>query len=188
MIIYVVTNIVNSKQYVGQTVNSLKVRQKNHKCEVKTGSEYAFHRALRKYGFDSFTWDIVETCSSKEELDLKEIEYISKLNPQYNMTLGGGGTIGYNHSQATKDKISKSNLGKTAGNTHRKGKTISQESKDKIALVRGKPFKVFLEEREIGNWINQSQCARDLSLNQAHISSCLLGIKKQHKGYRFEYA
>lgn len=49
--------------YIGKTVHTLEHRRKQHENEsrYKRGGSY-FHKALAKYGIDSFEWRILERC------------------------------------------------------------------------------------------------------------------------------
>lgn len=92
-IIYKATNITNGKVYIGQTTGSLNPRIKNHfKCALY--KKYPFYNALNKYKEENFIWEEIDSASSKEELDEKEIEWIW-LNDStnrlfgYNVCLGG---------------------------------------------------------------------------------------------------
>lgn len=80
MIVYLVTNNITGMQYVGQTIRSLEERWRDH-CRVK--DDNYFHRAIRKYGSENFTLKILDTAETGEELDLKEIYWIEKLNTLY---------------------------------------------------------------------------------------------------------
>jgi len=104
-IIYKVVNNVNGKIYIGQTIKSLELRIKNH---AKQGSY--LYNAINKYGIDSFKYSVIETCDTKEELDEMEFHYIKQYNSLapngYNLTLGGDGWCGLNHSEKTKQQIS----------------------------------------------------------------------------------
>lgn len=76
MIIYKATNKVNGKSYIGQTIQTIQRRAYCHKLNAINGSKTYFHNAIRKYGFDSFVWQVIEICQSKEELDEMEFHYI----------------------------------------------------------------------------------------------------------------
>ena len=92
MYIYIATNTADSRQYVGQSIiNPAKKRINEHRF---AGSGTFFHRVIRKYGFDNFTWEII--CypnATKESLDAIECWYIAKLNTLapngYNLQTGG---------------------------------------------------------------------------------------------------
>ena len=96
--IYKITNLINGKCYIGQSVDILR-RWRNHKETSKNSSkeayEYPLYRAFRKYGIENFSFEILEECK-KEELDIKETFYINKYNSLdegYNQVLvGQGGT------------------------------------------------------------------------------------------------
>lgn len=111
--IYKITNLVNSKFYVGFTTKPINRRLAGHLYESKL-SNRPICRAIRKYGIDSFK--IEEIYQSKDHihtLNVMEPYFISKLTPHYNVTLGGEGVLGYKHNQDTIEKCRQSMLGKT---------------------------------------------------------------------------
>lgn len=134
MIVYKAVNKKNGKCYVGQTVRTLDKRKYSHGLSAKNGEAgYPFHRALLKYGEENFEWHVLCECSSKKEMDEKEIYYIQELKSHikeggYNLTFGGGGNLGYVPTEETRRKISKSNKGKQLGIPK------SEEHKKKIGL------------------------------------------------------
>ena len=96
-IIYKHTNSIN-KCYVGFTKCTIESRWLGHCKAAKSGSKAAFHRAIRKYGTENWTHEILEECSSLEEAFKREIYWIAfyKSNNQkygYNMTAGGDGFL-----------------------------------------------------------------------------------------------
>jgi|LakMenEpi03Aug12_release.lakeMendotaPanAssembly.Ray.scaffolds.fasta_scaffold991334_2 group I intron endonuclease len=82
MIIYKTTNIINGNFYIGQD-------SKNNPMYL--GSGKLLNRAIKKYGRSSFKKEIIETCLSKQELNEREIFWINKLEPIYNIAKGGNG-------------------------------------------------------------------------------------------------
>jgi len=116
MIIYKVTNLTNNKIYIGQTINSLTKRRKQHEDSVKyqnTGCR-VFTNALKKYGIENFKWEIIDTANSIEELNNKETYWINRLHSfvdlgnGYNLTTGGGNT---KLSNETKRMIGEAQIG-----------------------------------------------------------------------------
>ena len=103
--IYKITNLVNGKIYIGQSVK-IKNRWGQHIRDAKTGNSIApIHRAIKKYGKENFDFSILEECE-KEELDEKERYWIKTLNSTilgngYNLTLGGNN----NNSLVNYEKI-----------------------------------------------------------------------------------
>lgn len=117
-IIYKATNTINNKCYVGQTRQSLCKRKASHKQDSKTDDTY-FCRAIRKYGWESFTWEIVDTFTTVEEGDTKESQQIvannSMYNQQgYNILPGGSGFRALHLSDETKKKMSEASKKKWA--------------------------------------------------------------------------
>jgi group I intron endonuclease len=88
-IIYLITNKVNGKTYVGKTTKSLEERFKRHMYNCKEGNTYLY-KAMRKHGSENFKAEILEE-TSPEKLDKQERYWILKLTPEYNMTSGGDG-------------------------------------------------------------------------------------------------
>lgn len=123
MKIYVVTNKINGKQYVGQTVRDLGDRLKRHFNDAEKGDDLYFHRAILKYGKENFLIEEIDTAETREELNKKEIYWIGKLDTYkngYNSTLGGEGGNTYakkteEEMAAIKEKIAKANIGANNG-------------------------------------------------------------------------
>ena len=108
--IYKHTNKINGKSYIGQTKFNLEIRLKGHLKSVKAGSEYAFHRAIRKYGIENFQSEILEENISDILVEEKEQYWIKKYNSfgeGYNMTSGGEGTKNIIVKESTKEKLRK---------------------------------------------------------------------------------
>lgn len=101
-IIYMATCVPSGKRYIGQTRQSLRMRSFGHRSSAKSGSMNAMACAIRKYGFEAFTWTELETCSL-EELDEREIALIEQHNTLcpngYNITIGGRSVPEHNKQQ-----------------------------------------------------------------------------------------
>ena len=140
--IYKCTNQINGKIYIGFTHKSLSRRIIEHKFSAKIGSNYLLHKAIRKYGIDSFNWEcLYESFDKNFVLSTMENYFIMENNSYfetgygYNMTFGGqGGMLGKKHTEQTKDKL------KLARNKRvvepMLGKTHKESSKEKMSLAR----------------------------------------------------
>jgi group I intron endonuclease len=82
MIIYKATNTINGKCYVGQTKYSLEKRKVSHIRSAYNASKRRtyFHWALREYGKDNFSWEVLAECFNQEGCDNKEQFFIEKSN------------------------------------------------------------------------------------------------------------
>ena len=89
--IYKTTNSLNNKIYVGQKKSIVFL------SEAYLGSGVALNKAINKYGKENFVVELIDTAESKDELDEKEIYWISKLdsrNPRIGYNIASGGAFG----------------------------------------------------------------------------------------------
>jgi hypothetical protein len=85
------------------------------------GYHTVFHRAIRKYGFESFEWNVLYQ-SRDRDFTLNEMErhFIMEYNTftrfnncnGYNLTLGGEGSLGCKWGEDSKNKLSVAKRGK----------------------------------------------------------------------------
>ena len=168
MYIYIATNTINMKQYVGQSTKyPHEHRGRIHEHRLANG-KYLFHKSIRKHGFDSFTWEVIHyPGASQDALNAIERWHIAKLGSLvpngYNLETGGksGGRL----SPEARAKLSAAHKGKIISPEHRaklskagkgrinspetrakmsearRGKSLSPESRAKISEARrGKPL------------------------------------------------
>lgn len=124
MIIYKITNLINGRVYIGQTVTSLARRWSQHSTSKKNSPMY---NAFRKYGAENFAIETICTALSPEHLNELEQYFIKEYNSLipngYNLTSGGDSA--FTRSEHTKKLQSKA----------MKGHSVSQETRDKIAAT-----------------------------------------------------
>ena len=125
--IYKITNSVNGKIYIGAHTGS--------EDDDYLGSGKLIQRALKKYGREVFSKEVLEYFSTAEEMFRRESEIITEefllRQDIYNVAPGGsGGSISSNrksfvgpHTEATKEKISRS----------RTGNSVSDETKKRLS-------------------------------------------------------
>lgn len=89
-IIYKATNNINGKAYIGKTKDTIELRKQRHYTAAQRNKFVSlFYRSIRKYGWNNFTWEIVEIVPLSQ-LNNKEKEYI-KLYGNLNIAKGGDG-------------------------------------------------------------------------------------------------
>jgi len=156
-IIYKHTNKINGKSYIGLTTRSMEERLKQHLKSAENGDKFKFQRAIRKYGIENFSSEIIENniplysiISEKINILSKReiywINYYDTYNNGYNMTKGGEGTTGVKYTEERRQKVIKSNTNRIISeetklkiSKARKGTKLSEETIKKItAIHKGK--------------------------------------------------
>ena len=143
--IYKITSPSN-KIYIGQTIN-IKNRINKYKC-LSCKGQPKLYNSLKKYNWNLHTFEILETCLSDDNLNEREIYWITfydSFKNGLNCNQGGNGNkneklseetkrkisetqkrkktwVGRKHKEETKEKIKKNNI----------GKILSEETKEKI--------------------------------------------------------
>lgn len=120
--IYLTTNLINNKKYIGQ--------HKGAHNPNYLGTGIAIKNAIIKYGKENFKNEVLCWCETKEEMDLKEIEFIEKFNAVenkefYNQDKGGRGGILYERRDGKHNPF----FGKVPTESHKK--KISEALKGK---------------------------------------------------------
>lgn len=180
MLIYKITNIVNNKVYIGQTTKTLEERKKNYLNEYKWNKNpRVIIRAMRKYGFNNFKFEILEdNIKTQQELDNRERYYITEVYHSlveengYNVERGGNGQG--KHTGITKQKIGDAQKGEL---NHMFGKTgeLNKTSKKILELTTDKIYG------------SACEAARALNINFSHVCAVARGTRGSTGGYVFRY-
>ena len=92
--IYIITNKINDKKYIGKTNRSIEERWKEHCKDRKRFTDRPLYRAMNKYGVENFKIEKLEEVSTDEEACAREefwINYYNLYKCGYNATKGGDG-------------------------------------------------------------------------------------------------
>ncbi len=97
MLIYKITNILNNKCYIGQTVKTGEERWKEHKAHAfgshPNDQNKTLYKAIRKYGIENFTFEVIqdniETFQQLDKAEIYWIDYYNSFIKGYNETFGG---------------------------------------------------------------------------------------------------
>lgn len=138
--IYKATNIINGKSYIGFTAETLRKRKYRHSANVKSGKHCCakFHRAILKYGWESFEWSILFQSLDKTYILSEMEEYFIQLYDSrengYNIAFGGTAPqLGRRLTEEHKQKIRDAKKGIS---TRGSGWTISKEHREALMLSR----------------------------------------------------
>ncbi len=109
MYIYKITNTSDNKIYIGQTIQqNPKMRWYSHLAEARNGTRSHLYNSIRKYGVEIFTWEVIDSAVSIDELNDKEqywLEQYKKSHTVYNVRDAGNNKL---HSNESKLKMQKS--------------------------------------------------------------------------------
>jgi len=112
-VIYLVTNTINYKKYIGVTISvNPRQRWRRHVSNAKRGCPEPLYQAIRKYGKAAFTFDVIFYCPDHPSFDLAEEVFIKLFDTRspngYNLRAGGRAT---RHIEASRLKMSQSHTG-----------------------------------------------------------------------------
>ena len=132
-LVYMATSKTSGKSYIGKTVDFDKRIKKYLRSAFNSKTrDYKnhFHNAIRKYGFEDFTWKVLADNIPVERLDLEEILAIYVYNTfyeGYNSTMGGEGSNGFKHTEEAKRKVSLANSGRNHTKEAKKNMSMSHK-------------------------------------------------------------
>jgi group I intron endonuclease len=204
--IYKIVNRLNNKYYVGSS-NNIKSRWRSHKYGLRKGTHHSSHlqNAWNKYGESNFDFIIVEetaveNLANEEQKYLDNIKNSNKESECYNISFLSDKI---EMSEATKQKISKSSIGKKLSEETKKklsellkGRIISEYTKQKISentTGKPKPWNNKSKNKEIYHFTNNSketftgtqfEFRVKYNLDKSAVSKLIKGKRKCCKGWR----
>lgn len=197
--IYITTNMVNGKRYLGQ-----KSFDDNYKWKNYLGSGSAFKSAVRKYGKENFSRNIICFCDSLEELNKSEYDLSVFLNVLedknwYNLCYGGGGVSGLIVSDDTKNKMSEAQRNRWTDELKEKwskkfsgecnpcyGKHHSDETKNVISKIQSVPvIQLGLDGKYIAEFKSGREASEITGVDETTINKCCLGKLHSKSGGKF---
>ena len=206
--VYKITNAINGKFYIGMTKRALSKRWSQHLYASKKDSNYSrIAKAIRKYGRDNFSIEVIESLGSLDEMKAAEIRLIASLNPAYNVTSGGDGAPGHTMSDEAREAArqralgNKLNLGrkwtdaqKKAMSEKRKGCRAPKPTKLMIsvraenmrrAAAKARKKVICLSDGRVYN--SAKEASLSYGFHTATVSSVCTGHRKAARKLKFAY-
>ena len=169
--IYKITNKLNGKSYIGQTMQLVVKRWRAH---ISRKSTSAIHAAIKAYGKENFSFEVIEIAPTIEELNMLEQKYIKEFNTMspngYNLDMGGRNCI------KTKESIEK-------GAIKKRGKAYKGRRRGIIAIHSESGHEICTEA--VKDFLTEGFTKSDLS-NIRWVLTRKSG-KKRVRGYYFFY-
>lgn len=184
----------SGKVYIGITCMKPEYRW-NHGKGYKEIDQPVFSRAIKKYGWDNITHEILYSGLTEKDaknLEINLIKQYKSLGLSYNITDGEDGGRGLHNkrkkmSDETKLKMSKSRKGLLAGNKNPMyGRHETAPAYGKFGKEHPASKKVYQYDL-LGNFIKEWDCLSDaqrhLNILVTHITACCNGRQKTAGGY-----
>lgn len=201
--LYLITNKINGKQYVGKTYDTIESRWQDHISKSRSNSNRPLCRAIRKYGPDNFSIEAVAVYD-KYVLETAEEELIEKLNTfgsqGYNATKGGDGRP-YLNLDADDVQVLYTEL-KSVKAVARLLKVDQQSVRKLLPVIatnygndaNKKRFRLIEEGLEFDSIADCAKLLIDCEITKAdikgvasHIREVAAGKRKSAYGYTYEY-
>lgn len=203
--IYKITNKINGKTYIGETIQTISKRWSRHCYDAKRGATDHLHSAMRLYGIENFIIEEVEFCSTESRFE-RESYYIilyNTLEPHgYNWLLYQCGA----NKECVELFLSKWEEGwsvvKIANYYHVGEKTVSYILKGakisqkeifarRASLTGIRSSKAVVQYDLEGNYIatfsSALEASRQLKCNNSSISKNCCGDLLTYNGYIWQY-
>lgn len=165
--IYCFTNKINNKKYIGSTINEPNIRYKQHLYHVNnktTKSDYPLYSAIRKYGIENFSFEVIDSGEwTEKELRTIEKNYITKYK-----TIS---PFGYNQTDNTEHPI----------NSIESYKKMSETKREQAKAVA-----IFdLQGNLLNIYRSIVDCAEATGFNERKIAACCRGERKTSDNHIF---
>ena len=181
----------NGKRYIGITQQTPEKRWREGKGYR---NNLNFVKAIKKYGWNNLSHEILYSGLSKRMAEMKEIELIAKYKSnqkEFGYNIDNGGHSGGTRGEETRKKISATRKGQTAGRKHwhynqhwneRVRKKMSESHAGTSERVK------CVETGSIYNSIREA--ARQKNISHNDISKCCRGVKYYNTagGYHWQFA
>ena len=202
--IYIITNIVNGKSYIGSSLDYLQ-RLRQHKYSLRKGTHYNNHlqSSFNKYTERNFTFNLLELTDKLIEREIFHIYSRQVLKPKYgyNKATNIENTSGYKMSEHSRNKMSLAKKGtKMHPNTKKAlleanksreydiNHLLTKEVRIKIADTQKKPTLQYdLQGNFIKEWLSAKDAAEYYKTSSTKISACARGSRLKTVDFQWFY-
>ena len=190
--IYEITNTINGKSYIGQTIQNVKERFYQH-CATKCSKavlDMAIHRAIKKYGKSNFTVEVIEEVDSTNLNDRERywIKYYNSYNNGYNSTKGGQDGCKPFKDLNAEAIIKEYNTGKSLRTLGTIFKVDKQTIKDllirhNVKLRTTRTYKLSQEDREkvledFASGLSRKEIMKKWNISKSYVSQLITGYRR----------
>lgn len=178
--VYRIINIYTGKTYIGSSI-CIKTRLREHLIELRKNNHHSIilQRAWNKYGSHAFKFCILQETNKEKAVSVEQL-YINEYNScnplyGYNICPNAQSTLGYVHSEETKQKIAEKAMGRKVSDEAKKQMSISRIGKKHASPPREVVERTAAAKR--GKKLNISDERREQLIKQMIGNKNLLGYK-----------
>ena len=190
--IYKITNKINGKSYIGQTIQNVKERFYQH-CATKCSQailNMVIHKAINKYGKSNFTIEVIEEVESTNLNDRERywIRYYDSYNNGYNSTEGGQDGIKLFKNLDTESIVKEYKSGKSLREIGRLFNVDKQTIKDllvrnNINLRTTRTYKLSQKDREdiikdLSLGLSRKEIISKWHISKSYLSQLINGYRR----------
>lgn len=186
--VYMHTNKINNKVYVGITKQKPERRWQNG--YGYKNNQY-FSKAINKYGWDNFEHIIFAdnlTSNEAEHIEVLLIALYNTTNIDYGYNLSSGGSsghVGVKHSDESKKKMVETRIKLYSDGGHpRCGTVHTRETKEKMSKAKMKPIVQLTKDLKfVSEFESQTIASQSTGVNYSDISACCNKKRKSAGGF-----
>ena len=158
--------------YIGQTIQkNPKMRWYDHCARTRNGQNNHLYNSMRLYGVENFVWEVIDSASTLEELNLKEQHWLDeyrKITEVYNLREAGNNKT---HSEQSKERMKESQ--KRAHARRRSNGTDTWTRRDGGPMLgKSHPGK---GKRHTKRWTDEMKAAHSIRCKKREEQKRLLG-------------
>lgn len=187
--IYCITNKVNGKRYVGQTIRDYKTRWNEHINDLNKNKHCNEHLqyAWNNYGEENFEFTLLETIEcTQEELDELEKQYIREwnlLNHYYGYNIAEGGNGGYLMAGKTEEEIKEIRAKQSEANKQR-WNNMTQEEKNQAVEHLKYEYRTEEQKKEHSRKVTEANIKFWSTISDERKKEIAEKISKAHMGMK----
>ena len=198
--IYKITNNINQKIYIGKTYNTIEHRWKEHCRDAKKErcENRPLYAAIKKYGIENFSIELIEETDNPEEREVYWIEYYGSFKYGYNATKGGDGkpyvdkdiifTL-WDQGHLMKEIVEITGYDLSTVRKYLNSFTSTEERKERAINSISKTVAQLDKDTEkiLAVFPSAEAAGRSIEKSGAHIADVCRGKRKTAYGYKWKY-